>query len=61
MGQVMVTSRELDQEEKTEVSVEHLACVFTEYVPGEDHDLEALLVPTASQPEFVPSPQSKRY
>jgi hypothetical protein len=51
----------VDQEEVLEVSVEHLAIAFTEYVPGEAQDFEALWVPTESHPEVVPSPQSKRY
>ena len=50
-----------DQDEVLDVSVEHLAIAFTEYVPGDAQDFEALFVPTESHPEVVPSPQSKRY
>jgi hypothetical protein len=50
-----------DQDEVVDVWVEHLAIAFTEYVPGDAQDFEALFVPTGSQPEVVPSPQPKRY
>ena len=57
----MATPTALDQAEAIEMSVEHLAWLFTEYVPGDDQDFEAVVVPTGSQPELEPSPQSKRY
>jgi hypothetical protein len=50
-----------DQEEVVDRWAEHLAMAFTEYVPGAAQDFEALVVPTASHPEWVPSPQSKKY
>jgi hypothetical protein len=50
-----------DQEEVVDRWVEHLAMAFTEYVPGDAQDFEALVVPTGSHPEVVPSPQSKEY
>ena len=57
----IVTESVPDQEETTELWEAHLALVFTEYVPAEAQDFEALVVPTESQPELVPSPQSKKY
>ena len=55
----MLTDSALDQLETVEVSVAHRAMAFTEYVPEVDQLLEALVVPAASQPELVLSPQSK--
>jgi hypothetical protein len=60
-GTPMLTFKVPDQVETTEVSVEQRAWAFTGYVFGEAQDLIALVVPTGSQLEFVPSPQSKRY
>jgi hypothetical protein len=55
------TEKASDHEETIKVWVAHRACALTKYVPGEPQKWEALVVPTGSQPEFVPSPQSKRY
>ena len=60
-GIVTSTVKELDQGETTDVCVAHLAWVLTWNVPDEAQALEALVVPAASHPEFVPSPQSKKY
>ena len=43
------------------VSAAQRACTVTENVPGPAHVWLALVVPLASQPEFVLSPQSNRY
>jgi len=60
-GRKILTERPGDQLDTTEVSWVHLARAFTLYVPAEAQDLEALVWPTGSQPELVPSPQSKKY
>jgi len=60
-GIVTSTVKELDQGERTDVCVAHLACVLTWNFPDEVQALEAVVVPAASHPEFVPSPQSKKY
>ena len=57
----MLTDSPLDQLETAEVCVTHRAMTLTEYVPAVDQLFEALVVPTDSQPEVEPSPQSKRY
>jgi hypothetical protein len=50
-----------DQGEVVDMWVEHLAIALTEYLPEVAQDFEALVVPTGSHPDVVPSPQSKRY
>jgi hypothetical protein len=50
-----------DQDEVVDMWGEHLAIALTEYVPGDAQDFEALVVPTGSHPDVVPSPQSKKY
>ena len=57
----MLTVRILDQLDTTDVWVAHLACAFTAHVPAEDQLFVAVVVPAGSHPEFVPSPQSKKY
>ncbi len=59
--QSIVTVKGLDQGETTDIWLAHLACAVTLYIPEMDQLFEALVCPTASHPEFVPSPQSKRY
>src|ERR1017187_5941305 len=56
---VMFTVNPLDQADCTEVCVAHRAMAFTWWVPAELQLCEALIPPTASQPELLPSPQSK--
>jgi hypothetical protein len=46
-----------DKLDKTEISVAQRACTVMLYEPGDAHVCEAVVVPTASQPELLPSPQ----
>jgi hypothetical protein len=61
LGVLMVMLAGDDQDEVVDMWVEHRAIALTEYIPGDAQDFEALVVPTESHPEVVPSPQSKRY
>jgi hypothetical protein len=50
-----------DQSDSTDVWVAHLAFAFTLIGPKTDQVFWALVTPTGSHPEFVPSPKSKKY
>ena len=60
-GSEMVTDSPPEVPEATEVFTEERACAVTEYVVAVDQLCETDVVPTASQPELVPSPQLIRY
>jgi hypothetical protein len=56
-----VTTSPFDRLETKPVWVAHRAIALTVNIPPAVQILEALMVPTGNQSEFVPSPQSKKY
>jgi hypothetical protein len=60
-GSEMVTDSAPEVPDVTEVFTADRACAVTEYVFAVDQLCEADVVPVASHPELVPSPQLNRY